>query len=393
MTPPDGVKQRVEGESKPESEAPVIELQNVSKSFSGERSLLDRLRGRTSTAKAVCDASLAVHSGETVGVVGESGCGKSTLAKLLTGQLTPDCGQVLLDGTSVGELAERSPTQRRRIGVVLQHVRGSFDPRWSVHRSLSEALDGPSSASRSTSSSYSNSSNHSTSHSNSTFDSPLDDVAGLLRSVDLSPQLADRYPRELSGGQLQRVALARTLAHDPDVIVLDEPVSGLDVATQATILNLLADVQTRFGVGYVFISHDLDVVRYLADRVAVMYAGEIVESGPATQLFDQPNHPYTDALLGAIPSDDPRDDPPNPLHGDPPDPTNRPTGCSFHPRCPAATAACTERRPEFEAIGGTHVRCLHAPDATSDRDSDDHRGDAPSERATDQPDVTSTNRP
>ncbi|ELZ80592.1 oligopeptide/dipeptide ABC transporter, ATP-binding protein, partial [Haloferax larsenii JCM 13917] len=276
VTLSDGVKQRAEGESKPESELPVIELQNVSKSFSGERSLLDRLRGRTSTAKAVCDASLAVHSGETVGVVGESGCGKSTLAKLLTGQLTPDCGQVLLDGTPVGGLAERSPTQRRRIGVVLQHVRGSFDPRWPVRRSLSEALDGPSSVSRSTSPSHSNSATHSTSlsHSNSathstspshsTFDSALDDVAGLLRSVDLSPQLADRYPRELSGGQLQRVALARTLAHDPDVIVLDEPVSGLDVATQATILNLLADVQTRFGVGYVFISHDLDVVRYLS---------------------------------------------------------------------------------------------------------------------------------
>ncbi|ELZ84571.1 oligopeptide/dipeptide ABC transporter, ATP-binding protein [Haloferax elongans ATCC BAA-1513] len=377
-------------ESESASAAPVLELQNVSKSFSGDRSLLDRLRGRTSAAKAVCDASLAVHSGETVGVVGESGCGKSTLAKLLTGQLTPDCGQVLLDGTPAGGLAERSPTQRRRVGVVLQHVRGSFDPRWSVRRSLSEALDGPNPASR------------------SNFDSTLDDVSGLLRSVDLSPQLADRYPRALSGGQLQRVALARTLAHDPDVIVLDEPVSGLDVATQATILNLLADVQNQFGVGYVFISHDLDVVRYLADRVAVMYAGEIVESGPATQLFDQPNHPYTDALLGAIPSDDPRDDPPNPLHGDPPDPTNRPTGCSFHPRCPAATAACTERRPEFEAVGGTRVRCLHAPDATSDRDSDDyhgddlhggdhrsddHRSDTPSERATHQPDVTNANRP
>ncbi|WP_396613571.1 oligopeptide/dipeptide ABC transporter ATP-binding protein (plasmid) [Haloferax sp. S1W] len=350
MTQCDGETQHGRPASESQSDLPVIELRNVSKSFAGERSLLDRLRGSASPAKAVCNASLAVHSGETVGVVGESGCGKSTLAKLLTGQLTPDCGQVRIGGTPVGGLMDRSPTQRRRIGVVLQHVRGSFDPRWSVKRSISEALDGSNTVSEE--------------------DATLGEIDGLLRSVGLSPQLADRYPRELSGGQLQRVALARALAHDPDVIVLDEPVSGLDVATQATILNLLADVQDRFGVGYVFISHNLDVVRYLADRVAVMYAGEVVETGPATELFEYPNHPYTEALLRAIPSDDPMDDPPTPLRGEPPDPTNRPAGCSFHPRCPAATTACTERHPDFEHIDGTRVRCLHAPDATSDRNGD-----------------------
>ncbi len=333
-----------------QSRTPVIELQNVSKRFSEEQSVFDRLWGTDSAAEAVCDVSIAVNSGETVGLVGESGCGKSTLAKLLTGQLTPNDGHVRLDGTQVGGIEDRSPAQRRQIGVVFQHVRESFDPRWPISRSLTEALKDAETASE--------------------VDTDLDDVDKLLRSVELSPGIADRYPRELSGGQLQRVALARALAHDPDVIVLDEPVSGLDVATQATILNLLADVQHRFDVGYVFISHDLDVVRYLADRVAVMYAGEIVETGPATELFEHPNHPYTDALLRAIPSDYPRTAPPKPLQGDPPDPTDRPTGCPFHPRCSAATVECTERQPNFEAIDGTRVRCLHAPNATKESSTD-----------------------
>lgn len=228
---------------------------------------------------------------------------------------------------------------------MFQHVQQSFDPRWSISRSLTEALDDAETGSE-------NVVDH-------------DEVDGLLQSVHLPPQIADRYPRELSGGQLQRVALARALAHSPDVIVLDEPVSDLDVATQATILNLLADVQHRFGVGYVFISHDLDVVRYLADRLAVMYAGEIVEIGPAKELFRYPNHPYTEALLRAIPSDDPEDDPPTPLSGDSPDPAGRPTGCPFHPRCPAATTEYTESHPDFETVNDAHVRCLHAPNATS----------------------------
>ncbi|RYJ19493.1 ABC transporter ATP-binding protein [Halogeometricum borinquense] len=329
---------------------PVIELQNVSKAFSSDRSFLDLLRDDEPPSKAVCDASLAVRDGETVGLVGESGCGKSTLAKLLTGQLTPDHGQVLLDGTCVGGYSDRSPAQRRRIGVVFQHVRQSFDPRWPISRSLTEALDD--------------------SGTDTEDGSDLDGIDGLLQSVSLPSHIADRYPRELSGGQLQRVALARALAHSPDVIVLDEPVSGLDMATQATILNLLEDVQQRFGVGYVFISHDLDVVQYLADRLAVMYAGEIVETGPANELFRHPSHPYTEALLCAIPSDDPRDEHPTPLRGDPPDPADRPAGCPFHPRCSAATAECAERHPDFEMIGNARVRCLHAPDATSEHGSE-----------------------
>ncbi|MEF8825169.1 MAG: ABC transporter ATP-binding protein [Halapricum sp.] len=332
---------------------PVIELRNVSKAFSGADSLLDRLWGSDEPQRAVCDVSLAVHSGETVGLVGESGCGKSTLAKILTGQVTPGQGQVRLDGTRVGGISERSGAQRRQVGAVFQHARGSFDPRWSVGRSLSEARN--------------------RAETDSAVESRMDAVGELLRSVDLEPKIADRYPRELSGGQIQRVALARALAHDPEVIVLDEPVSGLDVATQATVLNLLADVQRRFGIGYVFISHDLAVVRYLADRVAVMYAGEIVEAGAVNDLFQHPNHPYTEALVRAIPSDDPRDAPPTPLGGDPPDPADRPTGCPFHPRCPAATTECAETHPNFETVEGTRVRCLHAPEATGESDDDRYR--------------------
>ena len=340
----------------PDESLPVIELRNVSKAFSGEDSLLDRLWGDDEPQRAVCDVSLAVHSGETVGLVGESGCGKSTLAKILTGQLTPDRGQVRLSGTPVGGISERSTDQRRRTGVVFQHARGSFDPRWTVGRSLSEA--------------------RTDAETESTVATGIDDADELLSSVDLDPEIADRYPRALSGGQIQRVALARALAHDPEVIVLDEPVSGLDVATQATVLNLLADVQRRFGIGYVFISHDLAVVRYLADRVAVMYAGEIVETGAANDLFQHPNHPYTEALVRAIPSDDPRDAPPPPLNGDPPDPADRPTGCPFHPRCPAATTECTETHPDFETVEPTRVRCLHAPEATGESGSDrSRRGD------------------
>ena len=335
---------------------PVIELRNVSKAFSGEDSLLARLRGGDGPQRAVCDVSLAVHSGETVGLVGESGCGKSTLAKILTGQLTPDRGQVRLSGTPVGGISERSTDQRRRTGVVFQHARGSFDPRWTVGRSLSEARTNV--------------------ETESAVATGMHDADELLRSVDLDPEIADRYPRALSGGQIQRVALARALAHDPEVIALDEPVSGLDVATQATVLNLLADVQGRFDIGYLFVSHDLAVVRYLADRVAVMYAGEIVEAGPAIDLLQHPNHPYTEALVDAIPSDDPRDTPPTPLDGDPPDPADRPTGCPFHPRCPAATTECTENHPDFETVEPTRVRCLHAPEATGESGSDrSRRGD------------------
>jgi len=332
-------------------EEAVVELQSVSKGFTRRRSFLDRLRRSSSTANVVRDVSLRVCAGQTVAVVGESGCGKSTLARLVTGQHTPDTGTVSLDSDPVGGYAERSPTKRRQLGIVFQEVQESFDPRWSVGRSIEEALDTDTSSDDNTRRSFS--------------------VEELLDAVGLPSGVSSRLPGELSGGQLQRVAIARALAHSPDVVVLDEPVSSLDVATQAAILDLLAEVQRTFGVGYLLISHDLSVVKHLADRLAVMYAGEIVEEGPVNELFESPQHPYTEALLRAIPSDNPRDGFPEPLCGDPPDPTERPSGCSFHPRCPAATTECTEREPDFETIDGSRVRCLHAPDATNETSDDD----------------------
>ncbi len=341
----------------------IVELRNVDKEFTTTHSILDRLLGNPSPARAVCDVSLSVTQGETVGLVGESGCGKSTLAKLVTGQLTPDSGTVLLDGEPVDGYTTRSDTQLRRIGVVFQNVRESFDSRWSIRRSIAEAF-GPKQQP----------------------DATTDHIEDLLEQVNLDPKVGRRYPSELSGGQLKRVAIARTLAHNPDLVVLDEPVSGLDMATQATILDLLEDLQHQYEVGYLFISHDLNVVRYLANRLAVMYAGEIVELGPAQTVFEQPGHPYTDALMRAIPSNDPADPPPEPLPGSPPDPSNRPTGCPFHPRCPYADKQCERHHPEFERVHDVQSRCHYAEDVaegtqtnsprTNDRDQQFHRSNS-----------------
>ncbi|RJT07853.1 ABC transporter ATP-binding protein [Halococcus sp. IIIV-5B] len=317
-------------------DAPVVELRNVEKAFETTRSFLDRLLDDPSPAKAVCDVSISVRAGETVGLVGESGCGKSTLAKLVTGQLTPESGTVLLDGDPVAGYATRTDDQLRRIGVVFQNVSESFDSRWSVRRAIAESFD------------------------RERRSATADHVAELLERVNLDPVVGERYPSELSGGQLQRVGIARALAHDPDLVVLDEPVSGLDVATQATILDLLAALQRQSGVGYLFISHDLDVVRYLADRLAVMYAGEVVERGPAATVFERPSHPYTDALVRAVPSDDPADPSPEPLPGAPPDPSNRPPGCPFHPRCSHADERCERHQPGFERVGDARSRCHYA---------------------------------
>ncbi|RDZ35700.1 ABC transporter ATP-binding protein [Haloferax sp. Atlit-47N] len=332
--------------------APVAELRNVEKEFETSRSVLDRLLGDARSAKAVCGASLSINRGETVGVVGESGCGKSTLAKLVTGELTPDGGSVLLDGDTVGGYPTRTGGQLRRIGVVFQNVRESFDSRWSVGRSIAESFG----------------------HEQQP-DERVDRIDDLLEQVNLDPQVGSRYPSELSGGQLQRVGIARALAHDPELVVLDEPVSGLDVATQATILDLLAELQRRHEIGYLFISHDLGVVRYLADRLAVMYAGEIVERGPARDVFERPSHPYTEALLRAVPSDDSTDPPPEPLPGSPPDLSNRPTGCPFHPRCPHADGQCERQHPEFKRVRTTQSRCHYADELADGTRTNNHGTD------------------
>ncbi|NUB92659.1 ABC transporter ATP-binding protein [Haloterrigena sp. SYSU A121-1] len=357
--------ERVRQGDDPTDGAPIVELEAVEKSFRGSDALLDRLLGTDERVPAVDGVSLALQPGETVGLVGESGCGKSTLARLIAGLEEPTDGAVRLRGTAVGGVDARTDDQRAEIGVVFQHPGTSLDPKRTVGESIAEPLveAGWGTTRRE------------------------DRVDELLSLVDLPLEYADRFPRQLSGGQRQRVAIARALALEPSVLVLDEPTAALDVSTQATILNLLADLRDELGLACLFVSHDLDVVRHVADRVAVMYLGRLVEVGRTERTLSNPTHPYTATLLASLPGD--RGDPVatavedrDALAGDPPSPTDPPAGCAFHPRCPVATEECRRREPPLEAVGdgapGPRSRCLYAPewieagaDPPSDADAPD----------------------
>ncbi|SFS80741.1 dipeptide ABC transporter ATP-binding protein [Halostagnicola kamekurae] len=345
------------GPSGERSDRPLIELEDVRKRFRRSESLVDRLPwlGADDPIRAVRGVSLELSSGETLGLVGESGCGKSTLARLVTGIEVPTAGAVRLRGEAVGGVDSRTNDQLAEIGTVFQNPGASLNPKRTVGQSIAEPLieAGWDDARR------------------------ADRVDEVLSLVALSPDLANRYPRQLSGGQRQRVAIARALAPEPSVLVLDEPTAALDPSTQATILSLLADLQDRLEIAYLFVSHDLAVVRTVADRVATMYLGRFVEVGPVDRTMSDPTHPYTQALLDASPrlsasdgSDDRR------LAGDPPDPSAPPEGCAFHPRCPAATEECTRVDPSLEATGDSKSRCLYAPDwtATDQRSNTDRAG-------------------
>jgi peptide/nickel transport system ATP-binding protein len=293
------------------TEPPLLEVRDLEKHYPVRSGLLRRVTGHV---EAVDGVSFDVCEGETVGLVGESGCGKSTTATTLLGLEEPTGGEVRFDGETVADLAAGERDRfRRRAQIVFQDPNSAFDPRLTVGESVAEplAIHGLADAER-----------------------RREIVVDALERVGLSETDADRYPREFSGGQKQRIALARALVLDPDLLVVDEPVSALDVSVQAEILSLLDDLQAELGLAMVLVSHDLGVVRQVCDRVCVMYLGEVVERGPTEALFDDPRHPYTEALLSAIPEPDPtaRDDAVE-LTGDVPDPSNPPTGCSFHPRC------------------------------------------------------------
>jgi oligopeptide/dipeptide ABC transporter ATP-binding protein len=284
--------------------------------------------------RAVDSVCLQVDRGETVGVVGESGCGKSSLARLLLGLATPETGAVTFDGADIAGLDTAAwRALRARMQCVFQDTGASLDPRLPIRAQVREALDihrRPDAAGR---------------------------TEAVLAMVRLGEHLWDRFPHELSGGQLQRVILAL----GPDLLVLDEPVSALDVSIQAQIVNLLVDLQRDLGLAYVFVSHDLAVVRHVADRVYVMYLGRVVEHASAASLFAAPRHPYTAALLSAIPSIDP--DAPrirSALTGDPPSPHDPPKGCRFHPRCTFAIARCAVESPALRPIGAHDVACHRA---------------------------------
>ena len=331
---------------------PILEARDVTKTFDLSNSLLDRLFGTARTLRAIDDVDIAVHPGETVGIVGESGSGKSTLAKVLTGLHEPTGGEVRFDGEPANGLASRSAEQLADIGVVFQAPRSSINPRLTVREAIAEPL-------------YEQGWNRERRDRR---------VEELLDLVDLPTAVADRRPGQLSGGQLQRIAIARAIALEPRVVVFDEPVSALDVSVRATLLNLLVELQDRLGLTYLVISHDLDVVRHLADRIAVMYLGEIVERGPANTLFERPSHPYTQALLDAIPRVDENDRSVT-LAGPIPSSVERPTGCSFHPRCRYAVPKCSESVPDSRVIGAAASRCHLAEEvaATNDASREDDR--------------------
>ncbi len=316
----------------------LLEVEGLAKHYPVKRGLLGRAQG---VVRAVDGVSFAIARGETLALVGESGCGKSTTARLVLRLIEPSAGTIRFDGLAVTGAAELRAL-RRRVQVVFQDPYASLNPRLKVGETIAEPMEV---------------------HGIGDSASRTARVRELLGLVGLAPYHAERYPHEFSGGQRQRIGIARALAVQPELVVCDEPVSALDVSIQAQVVNLLKDLQARFGLSYLFIAHDLAVVRHMADRVAVMYLGQIVELAPKRALFAAPRHPYSRALLAAIPRPDPaRRGRVAHLGGDVPSPMNPPPGCRFHTRCPHAEAICREQVPPLvEAAPGHAVACHLAP--------------------------------
>ncbi|WP_372394176.1 oligopeptide/dipeptide ABC transporter ATP-binding protein [Azospirillum sp. HJ39] len=317
--------------------APVLSVRGLSVEYRTPRGLVH----------ALDDVSFDLAQGETLGIVGESGCGKSTLARAVVRLTEPSAGSILLAGEDITGASRRHLRGvRRSLQMVLQDPAASLDPRWTVGELLAEPLVIHRIGSRAERRAR---------------------VAELLRKVGLPPEAAGRRPHEFSGGQRQRIGIARALALDPKLVVLDEPVSALDVSVQAQILNLLTDLQRTLGVSFLFIGHDLSVVEYISDRVAVMYLGRIVEMGDRASLWRRPAHPYTRALLDAAPRIDaqPGGAAAPGLIGDTPSPYDLPTGCRFHTRCPIAADLCRHEAPATRELAPGHlVACHFADDGT-----------------------------
>ncbi len=313
----------------------VIEVEDLVMHFPIKKGLLQRTVGHV---RAVDGLSFSIEKGSTLALVGESGCGKTTTGRCVLRLLEPTGGTVRFEGQDLaGVSSAELRALRQRMQVIFQDPYSSLDPRMSTADIVGEGLE---------------------IHGMASGEQKMERVADLLEQVGLSRDDLRKYPHQFSGGQRQRIGIARALATDPELIVCDEAVSALDVSIQAQILNLLKDLQGELGLTYLFITHDLNVVRYIADQVAVMYLGEMVEYGATEQLFNDPVHPYTKALLSSVPSLDPdeaRSGNRIHLEGDVPSPSNPPSGCRFHTRCPFATEQCSTVDPVLEEFGPGHV--------------------------------------
>jgi oligopeptide transport system ATP-binding protein len=321
---------------------PILEVEHLVKYFPIKSGLLfDR---EVASVKAVDDVSFTLHEGETLGLVGESGCGKSTLCRTVIQLLEPTSGSVRYGGRElVGLSRKKLRPVRREIQMIFQDPYASLNPRKRVGQIIGDPLQ---------------------LHGLASGTQLRREVQQLMDRVGLQPEHYNRYPHEFSGGQRQRIGIARALALRPKLIIADEPVSALDVSIQAQIINLMEDLQDEFNLSYIFVAHDLGVVRHVSDRIAVMYLGKIVERSPAAELYDRPIHPYSVALLSAVPIPDPKANAartPVVLEGDVPSPVDPPSACRFHTRCPWATEICSEDEPPLADYGSGQAAACHHP--------------------------------
>lgn len=321
---------------------PLVVVKDLKKYFPFSSGMI--FRGKTGSVKAVDGVSLDVLRGETLGLVGESGCGKTTTGRTILRLYDATAGQITFEGKDVPGLRKHEMLAfRRKAQMIFQDPYASLNPRWTVNSIVSEPLRVHKLVTREK--------------------EKLERVRELLHMVGLNASLLNRFPHEFSGGQRQRIGIARALASGPIFVVCDEPISALDVSIQAQIVNLLEELQDKLNLTYLFIAHDLSMVRHICDRVAVMYLGALIELAERDELYDHPLHPYTQALLSAVPIPDPKRDRARRriiLSGDVPSPVNPPKGCRFHPRCPIALEKCSVQAPEFREAAPGHWIACHA---------------------------------